>query len=119
MRELASRHGLRVVAVDKENYTDLQVVELLMGPTGQGAGTRFMTEVCEEADRRGAVIGTCPEGATPELTVRLRQWYQRLGFRPTADERLYPVTFVRFPIERNGGRSSDDDKRRGSGVRSL
>lgn len=102
LRSLAHRYGFeRLVAVDKDDYVDLQVMVLPEPLRGRGRGTKFMTQVCDEADRRGTVIGTCPEplftGWTPEDKARLIRWYQRFGFVESTDKSIYRVTYVRMP----------------------
>ena len=58
MREVARRHGLQVIVVDKDDYVDLQVLVVPEKLRGRGLGTSFMKEVCEEADRK---VGAAPK----------------------------------------------------------
>ena len=97
LKHRAQVYGLRIVAVDKDDYVDLQVLVVPANHRSQGLGTKFMTDACDEADRQRAVIGTCPEGQTAEDTARLVRWYKCFGFVESPDEDMYPVTYVRMP----------------------
>ena len=97
LRHRASVYDLRAFAIAKDGYVDLQVLEVPAERRGRGLGTRFMEDICEEADRQGVVIGTCPEGRTAEYTARLVAWYKRLGFTPNPDTDTYRVSYVRMP----------------------
>lgn len=102
LRHTARQYGFeRLIAVDKGEYVDLQVMVLPERIRGHGRGTKFMNDVCDEADRRGVVIGTCPEPLVPGWTAddktRLIRWYERFGFVESPDRDLYRVTYVRMP----------------------
>ena len=97
IRQRARIYGMRVVAVDKLDYVDLEVMELPEALRGRGVGTRFVTEICAEADRLDETIGLSPEGSTPENTQRLRSWYRRFGFVENQDLTRYRVRFIRVP----------------------
>jgi GNAT superfamily N-acetyltransferase len=97
IRHIARVHEIRVIAVEKTGYVDLQVMEVPEEHQGRGVGTRFMMDICAEADSLGTVIGLCSEGATPDLTERLESWYRRFGFVRNDDPERFRVTFARFP----------------------
>ena len=99
IRSVASECGLnRPVVIDKDHFTDLQVMSTPRDLRGQGIGTKFLVTVCEEADRRGEAIGLYPEGETPEWTQRLTLWYERHGFKKMShDDVVYRGRHVRHP----------------------
>ena len=92
IREAARRHGLnRPTVVHKGDFVDLQVIEVPTDRRGQGVGTAFMKEVCDEADRRGEVLGLIPDND------RLANWFRRLGFQPSPNLDVHRISYVRFP----------------------
>jgi GNAT superfamily N-acetyltransferase len=102
LRRLARTYGFeRFIVVGKGAYVDLQVMALPVHLRGRGVGSAFLTEACREADRKGAVLGTCPEPLFPGWTAqdkrRLVRWYERFGFVESPDEDTYRVSYVRFP----------------------
>jgi GNAT superfamily N-acetyltransferase len=89
-------HGVRVIAVDKMEYVEIQVMEVPEHRRGRGVGTHFMIDICAEADRRGEALGLSPEGSTANETDHLKSWYSRFGFIENQDSDNYPVSFLRF-----------------------
>jgi hypothetical protein len=86
------------VVVDKGEYVELQEVMLPRRLWRHGYGTRFMNEICAEADKRQVVLGLDPEPVREWGTKQeLARWYQRFGFVASPDPDLYRVSYVRMP----------------------
>ena len=86
------------IVVDKGDYVELQAVMLPRCLWRRGYGTRFMNEICAEADRRQVVLGLDPEPVREWGTKQeLVDWYARFGFVASPDPDLYRVSRVRLP----------------------
>ena len=96
--DLAKTYGFQLlIVVDKDSFVDLQVMVLPEELRGRGNGSKFMEEVCAEADRRDEVLGLYPEGQSPQGTERLVGWYEAFGFCKMPDHGEYRGRHVRPP----------------------
>jgi len=69
------------------DYVELNKLIVDEGVRGQGAGTRFMNDLVNEADRRDLVLATTPStdfGATSR--ERLEGFYRQFGFVENAGQ---------------------------------
>lgn len=113
IQRIARDYGLSsILCINKGEYVDLQVMSLPEAERGKGTGSEFMKKICNEADRRGKVIGLCPEplelGSTEEDKARLIAWYKKFGFIVNPDESKYDgVSYIRLPVIQN----KDDEKK--------
>lgn len=102
IEDLAEDYGFdEFDAVAQRGFTDIIKMILPESLRSRRHGTKFMLEVCAEADRQQAVLALYAEplfpGRTPEDKTRLINWYEGLGFVESEDDGPYRGRYVRQP----------------------
>ena len=80
--ELMEEYGLSELSLRlSRNY--LTVSRIAARERGKGAGTRFMNDLADLADRQGWTLTLTPDKSMGATSVgRLQRFYRRFGFRP-------------------------------------
>lgn len=86
-----------LIAIPRDGFLELQILLLPAHKRGRGVGTRFMTELCREADRLRIVLAAYPDSTNAEMKRRLQRWYERFGFVSSDDDEPYRGRHVRMP----------------------
>lgn len=99
---VAAKHGVRVAVhpgTIPGAHGVIEIDTIRVSQRGQGRGTEGLRAITALADRHGWALALHPSGDLGSDVERLRRWYRREGFEPSADPRLRRnlADWVRYP----------------------